>query len=336
MAFAIGGAGALLKAFIPSFPGLISYRRGAIGRAAPVRPAALSPQAEAALAPLGLLPDGPVDPEAAPRARLAPDVAARNFVRWAQALELDGDYATRSIYALYCEFSEVDGRPPLRDARFLPALAETEGVTAVAQGKDKARRSWRWTIAPAKPIEVVAEAIADVWSHVSAPAPDRVAKAATPKPDPAPVPQGAAPAIAAAGAAEAAARDLEPGATTPAPAAPPADASRLAAPASARAPEASAPAVAQAPPAVARQPMPQSAAPKAPAAASASAGAIAAASAPAPAKPARSVIVLPRFVPDADHPFSPAALRERQKSARRLRLNAAHSRKQRGALRRAA
>jgi hypothetical protein len=336
MAFAIGGAGALLKAFIPSFPRLISYRQGTIGRAVPARAAALSPEAEAALAPLGLLPDGPVDPEAAPRARLAPDVAARNFVRWAQALELDGDYATRSIYALYCEFSEVDGRPPLRDARFLPALAETEGISTVAQGKDKSRRGWRWTIAPAKPVEVVAEAIADVWSHVSAPAPDRAAKTASSKPDPAPVPQGAAPLIAAAGTVEAAARDLDPGATAPTPAAPPAGASKLAAPASAHAPKASAPVVAQVPPAVAREPVPQSAAPKAPAAAGSSAGAIAAASAAAPAKPARSAIVLPRFVPDADHPFSPAALRERQKCARRLRLNAAHSRKQRGALRRAA
>jgi hypothetical protein len=312
------------------------YRRGAIGGPAAARAAALSPEAEAALAPLGLLPDGPIDPDAAPRARLAPDVAARNFVLWAQVLGLDGDYATRSIYALYCEFSEVDGRPPLRDTRFLPALAETEGVTTIARGKDKSRRGWRWTIAPAKPIDVVAEAIADVWSHVSAPAADRAAKTAASKPDPAPVPQGAAPAIAAADTAAVAAPGLDRGAAAPAPAALPADASKLAAPAPARAPEAPAPVVAQAPPAVARQPMPQSAAPKAPAAADASAGVIAAASAAAPAKPVRSAIVLPRFVPDVDHPFSPAALRERQKSARRLRLNAAHSRKQRGALRRAA
>jgi hypothetical protein len=317
----------------------MAYRRGAIGGPLPARAAPLSPEAEAALAPLGLPPDGPIDPEAAPRARLAPDVAARNFVLWAQALGLAGDYATRSIYALYCEFSEVDGRPPVRDTRFLAALAETPGVTTAARGKDKARRGWRWTIAPAKPIDVVAEAIADVWSHVSAPAPDRAAKTAASKPDAAPLPQGTAPAIAAANAAEAAARDLNPGATTapaPVPAALPADASKLAAPASARAPKASAPVVAQVPPAVARQPMPQPAAPRAPAAADSSAGAIAAASAAASAKPARSGIVLPRFVPDADHPFSPAALRERQKSARRLRLNAAHSRKQRGALRRAA
>jgi hypothetical protein len=56
------------------------------------------------------------------------------------------------------------------------------------------------------------------------------------------------------------------------------------------------------------------------------------------AQPARATqsVVLPRFIPDAEHPFSPAGLREREKGARRIRLNAAASRKQRGALRRAA
>ena len=62
----------------------------------------------------------------------------------------------------------------------------------------------------------------------------------------------------------------------------------------------------------------------------------AAAEANAAAKPGKSVILLSRFIADADHPFSPAGLREREKSARRLRLNAAASRKQRGPLRRAA
>jgi hypothetical protein len=338
MAFAFGGAGALLKAFIPSLSALAVRRSDPAATPARTPLAVLSAEAEAALASLGLPPDGPIDPDATPRARLAPDVAARNFVRWAQALELDGDYATRSIYALYCEFSEVDGRPPLRDTRFLEALAETQGITTVARGKDKARRLWRWTIAPAKPIETVAEAIADVWSHVSAPGPDRAAEpaASPPDPDPALVPEGTAPAMPAARAPEVAVRDVDAGATAPAPPAAPADISKLAAPTIARAPKTSAPVVAQAPPAVARQPMPQPAAPKAPVAANSSAGAIAVASATAPARPARSAIVLPRFVPDADHPFSPAALREREKCARRLRLNAALSRKQRGALRRAA
>ena len=147
MAFAFGGAGALLKAFIPTFPALNPRRSLAAdgrrqarrnnGMPAPVPIAALSAEAEAALAPLGLPPDGPIDPNAAQRARLTPDVASRNFVRWAQALDLHGEYGTRSVYALYCEFSEVDGRPPLRDTRFLPALAQTEGVATVARGKDK-------------------------------------------------------------------------------------------------------------------------------------------------------------------------------------------------------
>ena len=175
MAFAFGGAGALLKAFVPTFPGLRSRRGiGAEGQGALAMrpPAALSPQAEAALASLDLPPDGPIDPEEAPRARLAPDVAARNFVRWAQALDLDGDYATRSIYALYCEFSEVDGRPPLRDLRFLEALAGTQGIATVSRGKDKARRLWRWTIEPAKPAEAEPDPdVADVWTHEPAPAP---------------------------------------------------------------------------------------------------------------------------------------------------------------------
>src|ERR1700694_3424200 len=108
MAFAFGGAGALLKAFIPTFPQLtarrsIAARRGRGAHAAPPSPApiaTLSPQAEAALAPLGLPPDGPIDPNAAQRARLAPDVAARHFVRWAQALGLGGEYATPRVYDL--------------------------------------------------------------------------------------------------------------------------------------------------------------------------------------------------------------------------------------------
>ena len=358
MAFAFGGAGALLKAFIPTFPALNPRRSLAAagrrqarrnnGMPAPTAIAALSPEAEAALAPLGLPPDGPIDPNAAQRARLTPDVASRNFVRWAQALDLHGEYGTRSVYALYCEFSEVDGRPPLRDTRFLPALAQTEGVATVARGKDKTCRLWRWTIAPAKPVEVVAEAIADVWSHVSAPAPDRAAKAAAPPPDPALAHKVAAPALAPP-LAQSAARAPE--VTTPtteaapaqinavtAPASAPARASKVAAPAPARAPEPAsapkptAPAASQA---LAIEEPQKPTAPQAPAAA-ASAGAIAAANATAPAKPARSPILLSRFVADTDHPFSPAGLRERQKCARRLRLNAAASRKQRGGVRRAA
>ena len=146
MAFAFGGAGALLKAIIPTFPGLTARRSiaaagrrlgrrdraaGAAARA-PAPIVSLSPEAEAALAPLDLPPDGPIDPNATQRARLTPDVAARNFVRWAQALDLDGDYATRSVYALYCEFSEVDGRPPLRDSRAYLVAADWPP-------------RWRWT-----------------------------------------------------------------------------------------------------------------------------------------------------------------------------------------------
>jgi hypothetical protein len=348
MAFAFGGAGALLKAIIPTFPGLTARRSiAAAGRRlarrdraagvaarAPVPIASLSAEAEAALAPLGLPPDGPIDPNATQRARLTPDVAARNFVRWAQALDLDGDYATRSVYALYCEFSEVDGRPPLRDSRFLDALAQTKGIATVARGKDKTRRLWRWTIEPAKPIETVAEAIcADVWTHLSAPAADRAAKTAAAVPNPDSVPNAPAPAAPAARSAEVAAPARRPEAAAPAQA----HAAKVAAPASGRPAKATAPAATSpARAAEACHPEPPLAAQQAPVAAGSSASAIAAANATAPAKPARSAIVLPRFVADTEHPFSPAGLRERQKSARRLRLNAAASRKQRGAVRRAA
>jgi len=358
MAFAFGGAGALLKAFIPTFPGLTARRSiAAAGRRLGRRDTAsrppvivLSPEAEAALAPLGLPPDGPIDPNATQRARLAPDVAARNFVRWAQALDLDGDYATRSVYALYCEFSEVDGRPPVRDTRFLPALAQTEGVATIARGKDRGCRLWRWTIAPAKPIETVAEAIADVWTHVSAPASGHAAKTTTSVPNPDPVPKVTAPvapkALAADARASASARTPEiaaPGHVAEATAH--ARATKVAAPARGRVSKVTAPAAPQALAADVRQseaPAPrcaQEAAKSAAAQASASASpsaSVLSTSTNAPAKAVRSAIVLTRFVADTEHPFSPAGLREREKSARRLRLYAAASRKQRGALRRAA
>jgi hypothetical protein len=365
MAFAFGGAGALLKAFVPTFQGL--RLRGGFaakpGGSSAAAPAALSPEAEAALAALDLRPDGPIDPDEAPRARLAPDVAARNFVRWAQALDLDGDYATRSIYALYCEFSEVDGRPPLRDTRFLDALAKTQGIATLARGKDKARRAWRWTIAPARSAGVDGPDV-DVWTHEPAPAPRGSGATDTPAPS---LPHcalphcalphcashdGLAPAEppAPASAAEAAVAADVPAVAPPAaasPAAPAATKPARARPADQAAPAAS-PVSAEAAPASALDPaatIPAPAVSSAPAATSPPAASIAPASVPtpppaganAPVKAARSsVIVLPRFVVDAEHPFSPAGLRERQKSARRMRLNAAASRKQRGRLRRAA
>jgi len=356
MAFAFGGAGALLKAFVPVFPKLMA--RGGMAAAcrlaaqrmtggpaaAPAVPVpALSPAAEAALACLDLPPDGPIDPDAAPRARLSPEAAARNFVRWSQALDLDGDYGTRSIYALYCEFSEVDGRPPVRDTRFLPALAEISGIAVARRGRDKACRQWRWTIAPAKPIEAVAEAIApDVWTHVSAPAsvqiPDVTAAPAAPNSKTADVHSNTA--------AEQS-RSLPEAERAPSAAAP--------APAPAQAPaaehevaEALAP-VTYVLPADPRLPIRRKGEPASPAAkptrpASARASAPAAQSAAAanaatqaaePSK-AKAAILLSRFVDDTEHPFSPAGLREREKNARRLRLYAAASRKQRGAVRRAA
>lgn len=356
MAFAFGGAGALLKAFVPVFPRLMSRRQiaaaaqrwglrdaaGAPDVHAPVPIAALSAEAEAALATLDLPPDGPIDPDAAPRARLSPEVAARNFVRWAQALDLDGGYATRSIYALYCEFSEVDGRPPVRDTRFLPALAETPGIAAARRGKDKACRLWRWTIAPAEPTrtpEPAAEPGVEVWTHEPAPAPRRgpeapqaarapEAAALAPPHAPATTTQPPSPALAttAPAAPQAPAGDVSQSEAAPAVGAvrePPASAScgvpAAASRKSRRAAKLQPPAVS---PAIAVDDKP--------------AILVTAANASAPAKPIKSTIILPRFVADADHPFSPAALREREKHARRLRLYAAASRKQRGALRRAA
>jgi hypothetical protein len=261
MPLQLARAGARVKAFIPNLLGLMARagknsaaveqtrhrdtaERFAVAPAAPIMP--LSREAEAALAPLDLPADGPIDPRATLRARLVPDVAARNFVSWARALDLTGAYSRRSIYALYCEFSEVDERPPLGNTRFLEALAQTEGITKGQLHNGKMRRSWQWTIEPAK----MAQA-------------EETTAAAVERPEPAPE---AAQAI-----------------TAPQPATPEPPANLL-----------------------------------------------------MPAKLAKPAIVLPRFTTDADHPFSPAGLREGEKSARRFRLNASASRKQRGALRRAA
>lgn len=259
MPLQLARVGARVKAFIPNLLGLTARKPSAASRetghcaaakqsaVAPAAPTTrLSQEAEAALAPLDLPPDGPIDPHATLRARLAPDVAARNFVSWARALDLTGVYSRRSIYALYCEFSEVDERPPLGNTRFLEALAQTEGITKGQLHNGKMRRSWQWMIEPAK----VSQAEATP-----------VATAAQPEPAP----------------------ETAQAITAPQPATPEPPANLL-----------------------------------------------------VPAKLAKPTIVLPRFATDADHPFPPAGLREGEKSARRFRLNASASRKQRGALRRAA
>lgn len=259
MALQLASAGARVKAFIPILLGMTARKHSAANRetghrtaaerstVAPVAPIMrLSPEAKAALATLDLPPDGPIAPGATLRARLAPDVAARHFVSWARVLDLTGLYSRRSIYALYCEFSEVDERPPLGNTRFLEALARADGITKGQLHNGKMRRSWQWTIEPAK----VAQA-------------EETTATATARPEPAPEPPQAI--------------------TAPLPATPEPPASLL-----------------------------------------------------MPAKLTKSAIVLPRFATDADHPFSPAGLREGEKSARRFRLNASASRKQRGALRRAA
>jgi hypothetical protein len=257
MPLQLARAGARAKAFIPNLLGLTARKQSAASREAghsaaaersTVAPAVpiirLSQEAEAALAPLDLPPDGPIDPGVTLRARLAPDVAARNFVSWARALDLTGVYSRRSIYALYCEFSEVDERPPLGNTRFLEALAQTEGIAKGQLHNGKMRRSWQWTIEQAR--------VAQAESTTAA-------------------------------AAAAAQPETAQAITAPQPATPEPPASLL-----------------------------------------------------MPAKLAKPTIVLPRFATDADHPFSPAGLREGEKSARRFRLNASASRKQRGALRRAA
>lgn len=261
MVLQLASAGARVKAFIPALLGLAARagknsaafkepeRHNTAERAtAPSAVASirLSAETKAALAPLDLPPDGPIGPGPTLRARLAPDIAARNFVSWARALDLTGDYSGRGIYALYCEFSEVDERPPLSSTRFLEALAQTEGIAKGQLRNGKVRRSWQWTIEPAK--EAEAPKATPAHAKHSEPAPALCPVNAT---------------------------------TAPTTAEPPA-------------------------------------------------------SLLMPAKPARSAIVLPRFVADTDHPFSPAGLREGEKSARRQRLNAAAARKQRGALRRVA
>ena len=187
MALQLASAGARVKALIPILLGLTARsgkssaaveqagHRDTAERfavAAVARIMRLSQEAKAALAPLDLPPDGPIDPGATLRARLAPDVAARNFVSWARALDLTGVYSRRSIYALYCEFSEVDERPPLGNTRFLEALAQTEGIAKGQLHNGKMRRSWQWTIEPAKVMraaETTASAAAPPEDHAGPP-----------------------------------------------------------------------------------------------------------------------------------------------------------------------
>jgi hypothetical protein len=195
MALHLANAGARVKAFIPALRGLTARLSAnhAIPKVTECRdtserattPASdsnveLSPAAIAALAPLGLPPDGPIEPSAPLRARLAPDIAAGNFVSWARALELTGRYSRRGIYALYCEFSEVDERPPLSSARFFEALARIDGVAKETMRIGAARRS-QWTIeaalaAPAPTLVVtdapeLAEAYVSPTTHAPAPEP---------------------------------------------------------------------------------------------------------------------------------------------------------------------
>lgn len=201
MALQLTNAGARVKAFIPALWGLTARlsantaalkteRRDTTERtttptSAPI--VGLSAAAVAALAPLGLPPDGPIAPSATLRARLSPDIAARNFVSWARALDLTGHYSRRGIYALYCEFSEVDERPPLSSARFFEAMAQTEGATKETTRTGTARRS-QWIIeathkAPAVELSVpVTEvvAVAEVKPVELEPAPAPVTVAATP------------------------------------------------------------------------------------------------------------------------------------------------------------
>lgn len=257
MALQLASVGERVKALIPTL----------LGRAGPAHPVAawgdrqpepaeappsapicvLSAEAQRALAALDLPPDGPMDADTPLRDCLPADIAARNFVSWARALDLAGDYSRRSIYLLYCEFSEVDERHPLGPTTFLQALEKTEGIAKEQPVIDgRIRRSWQWTIEPARQMQAAEEPRAPVMP-----------------PEPALAP---------------AAVEITPPAAIPEP------------------------------PAILL----------------------------APSKPAKPIIVLPRFVRDADHPFSPAGLRESEKNARRMRLNAHASRKQRGALRRAA
>ena len=264
MALEFEGIAALVKSFVPIFMALrarsseVFAAKRKIGRhaaeCAVMGPAAsvglLSPAAEAALAPLDLPPDGPFDPTSILRAKLTPEVAACNFVRWARALDLVGHYSKRSIYALYCEFSEVDQRPPLPDRHFFEALAQTEGVRKeqlrIDCGNGKFRRPWQWTVELAAKVEVTEAVAADARE---AETPTEVCL-------------------------------LEDTQSTKV----------------------------QEPPARLL----------------------------APTKPTRPPANLLRFIADEGHPFSPAGLREQAKHARRARLNAAASRKQRGPLRRAA
>ena len=92
----------LVNSLVPTFMALLARTRTFAPTKTRVRAAertareravslgVLSPEAEAALAPLDLPPDGPFDPTAILRAKLTPKMAAGNFVRWARALDLLG------------------------------------------------------------------------------------------------------------------------------------------------------------------------------------------------------------------------------------------------------
>ena len=206
----------------------------------------LSAAAQAALAPLDLPPDGPLDHTVRLRPKLTAEIAASNFVCWAQALDLMGIYSRRRIYALYCEFSEVDNRTPLRDTHLLEALSQTEGVRReqlCAAGRGSTLGPYQWIIEPATNMRAESSELeiqepnaptASIWSEAPQ---TSLQPTPTPQSQTAPTPTGA---------------------------------------------------------------------------------------------------ILSRLLFDDDHPFSPAKLREQEKSARRARFISAASRKQRGALRRAA
>lgn len=255
MALHLASMAALVKTFIPSLlrPRSLAHSHVAIEAAAeifadshaPIGPS-ISAATEAALAPLQLPPDGPIDSTADLRSRHSPEVAAVKFVQWMRALDLTGCYSKRSLIALYREFSEVDQRHPVRDVLLLEALEQTPGLRrerlCLVSGRTKFRQAWQWIIEPIGPSRPLEE------TTVTSPTSELVTQR---------------------------------------------------------------PCESQSVQSIEQQPTAQ----------------------PSEHKPARPMPILTRFAVD-EHPFSPAGLREHAKHARRARLNATASRKQRGAMRR--
>lgn len=108
----------------------------------------LQPEAQAALAEIGVPGDFSVVYDGPLRATEEPRQNANRFAIWMRATGQAGAYTAERLMRRYAEFCDVDHREPCPDNFFLGALRKTSGVR-----KEKPRegtRRIRWTIDPGK------------------------------------------------------------------------------------------------------------------------------------------------------------------------------------------